>query len=344
MEHSEQVDLIVAKAHLLNDHGVLLGENMWPLDDVVALHDQAIQLLVNQSAEVVAAKAIRYELARGHDLVGSILFRSDLADLGFADSDGPPGAGPPPGAPGGRWNPLPGKPKPKPDSPQWENELGPPDPAGLGKRLGRPGRPAGPPGFGGKDLAQFNENHLTQARDTLTSLLAEEPDNSQFRLLLAQVERHRLVHLLRSSMRDDAGDAFRTARRILEKLVADFPQEPQYRLELADTLSLVSTRLTSISDEEAERDLNKAISYCQQLATAFPNVAQYQALLATSYRNLARVQQSTSNLKGAEENLSLAQEQLLSLATDHPAQPFYEIGLAFTVIELAAVKRRIGAG
>ncbi len=350
-EHPRQVEAILAKARLLNDHGVLLGENMWPWDEVVALHRQAIQFLTDQPAGVANTAVVRYELARAHDLAGSVLFRGDFADLEMTAGAGSPGVGPlgvgpPGGASGGQWPLTPPKRKPNPGAWPWLNGQGPPRRGGPDGWSVRAGRHDGPHGFGPRadleDIAQFNEDHLAQAHSTLASLLTEEPSHPQYRLLMAQVERHRLVHLLRSFRSNEASDSFRTARGILEQLVADFPQEPQYRLELADTLSLVSTRLTSISDEEAERDLNKAISYCKQLAAAFPHVTQYQALLVTSYRNLARVQQSSRDLAGAEANLALAHEHLLSLTTSYPAQPFYEIELALTVINLADVKRMIG--
>ncbi len=350
-EHPGEINLIVAKARLLNDLGILLGEDMRPWAEVTAHHVKAIRFLSEQDPTVAASAAVRYELARSHDLAGSVLFRGDFADLDMAGSGGGPGAGPPPegGPPGGpqrRWHGLESKPKPPPGDGPWSGKLERPPhegPFGWSARGQRRGPPPGNVGSADpEDIGRFNEEHLTQAHDALTALLATQPHDAAYRLLMAQVERHRLVHSLRSYQLDQAGQAFRHARELLEQLVAEYPQEPQYRLELADTLSLVSTRLTSISDEEAERDLNKAIAYCRQLAAAFPQIAQYQALLVTSYRNLARVQQSKRNLHGAEESLSLAREQLLTLASSHPAQPFYEIELAMVVLDLANVRQRMG--
>ena len=189
----------------------------------------------------------------------------------------------------------------------------------------------------------MNEKQLQQAHDILTTLIAEDADNPEYRLLQAQVERHRLVHSLLRHSSEDAGAAFHAARGILEQLVADFPQEPQYRMELADTLSLVSTRLTSISDSSAEEYLKQAIETCLPLAKSFPNQPQYQALLATSYRNLARVQQTRQNLADADRNFQFAKERLELLVTRDPGHAFYKVGLAFAAIDLAEVKMARGA-
>ncbi len=192
-------------------------------------------------------------------------------------------------------------------------------------------------------MGAFNEDQLELAHDILTTLIAEDVDNPEYRLLQAQVERHRLVHSLLRHRSEDAGAAFHAARGILEQLVADFPQEPQYRMELADTLSLVSTRLTSISDSNAEEYLKQAIETCLPLAKSFPNQPQYQALLATSYRNLARVQQARQNLADADRNFQFAKERLELLVTRDPAHAFYKVGLAFAAIDLAEIKMARGA-
>lgn len=165
---------------------------------------------------------------------------------------------------------------------------------------------------------EFSEYHLTQALQLASGLVEEDRQNPQYRLLLGRIQRHRLVHLLMSSRWDDARASFDAARGIFQQLVADDPQQPLYLLELADILSLASARLSPMSDAEAEGYLNQAIGYALQLTNAFPNVVQYQALLASSYRNLARIQQSQKRYNEAEHNLKLAEERLEALANRKP--------------------------
>jgi hypothetical protein len=114
-------------------------------------------------------------------------------------------------------------------------------------------------------------------------------------------------------------------------------------MELADTLSLASTWLPSLSATDAEDYLKEAIESCQQLTGAFPSVPQYQALLATAYRNLAHVQQASHNRKWAEASLELARERLEFLVARSPVKEFHEAALILVLKDLAELKRTRGA-
>ncbi|MBN1851731.1 MAG: serine/threonine protein kinase [Pirellulales bacterium] len=345
-----QIDVVVQKSRLLNDYGILLSESMESPKGIAGFHLQAVSFLLDQPEDVTAARPVRFELARSHDLAGSEFFRMQFISLDIPLSNGPPGFGPPMSPPPGDGGlppfgpPIPRKNLPSMRPPGPENPL-------PGLRHGRDSsRPAFPnarefTGTGRHDEMdgpqgprEFSEYHLTQARQIVAQLLAEESENPQYRLLQAQIERHRLVHLLLSHRTADAADSFNQARTLLEKLVSDFPQEPQYRLELADTLSLASTRLASISETEAEEYLHQAIDLCQRLTAAFPNETQYQALQAASYRNLAYVQRSSQQFLEAERNLDLAKRGIEFLAARHPAQAFYDIALALVARDLADLK------
>ena len=66
-------------------------------------------------------------------------------------------------------------------------------------------------------------------------------------------------------------------------------------------------------------------------------------MLATSYRNLARVQQTQQNLVGADHSFQAAQQRLELLVNGAPTNAFYKAGLAFATIDLAEVKMARGA-
>ncbi len=125
--------------------------------------------------------------------------------------------------------------------------------------------------------------------------------------------------------------------------MAEYPHKPLYRMELADTLSLAGERLSSLTDTEAKAYLTEAIQSCQQLAGAFPSVPEYQALLAKSYQNLARIEQAGGDLKEAEANLDLARQRLESLVQRSPEKEFHEARLIGVLWELAELKRTGGA-
>jgi tetratricopeptide (TPR) repeat protein len=173
------------------------------------------------------------------------------------------------------------------------------------------------------------------ACDILEGLVAEDATDRESRLALAQAERHRFVHYLLSRRMDAAAASFKTARNILEQLVDEYPKEPRYRVELADALSLAGARLSTLTEEQAEEYLQRAVDAAVQLATAFPSVAEYQALLASSYRNLARLHRRLGKLQQAESELERAEERLASLVTRYPEHEFYPLSLALTSLELA---------
>jgi tetratricopeptide (TPR) repeat protein len=170
----------------------------------------------------------------------------------------------------------------------------------------------------------------------------DEPKNAQFRAALARAQRHRYVHFLVTNQRDRAAVSFGAARGLLEALVAEFPNDPAHRLELADTLSLAGTRRAALPDDEAKDYLERSIDLCLQLASAFPSVPEYQALLASSYRGLARINRTSGDLADAEHYLELAEERLHTLVARHSSNAFYPLTLAQTALDLAEVKRRRG--
>ncbi len=344
---AENVEHVVAKARLLNDRGNMAGEQGRRSPRTADYHIQAVTFLSGQSAHMSSNSAVRYELARSHDLAGSAVFPNLTAGPGMPQPGGPPAdvmrgpsfdspRRPPHGkSPDDRPSRLRGPSRffsdpagPRPE-PRHEDDAGP------SLDFGRHGYR--------EDPKQFSERHLSEARRMVAELLEESPEDPRYRLLLAQVERHRLIHLRLGGRADEAAGPFEAARTVLLELVADYPREPQYRMELADTLSLASAWLPSINDAEAEDYLSQAIESCRQLTNAFPSVPEYQALLATSYRNLAHVQQARGDLKEAEQSLDRARERLEFLVTRCPAKEFHETTLILVSRDLAELKRVRGA-
>lgn len=313
-----QLDAIVAKARIWNDLGLLFADSVRPPPEVQDMHRLAIEYLTNQPAELRGRSEVQFELARAHDLAGSVSLRG-MANVPLSTSP----AGPPLGPRGGRLPPAPfGPPPPK----LWR------DP--LGKNGGRHRGPNNP--------AERTEKELLQARQILGELRRQEPERADYQVAVAQTERHLFVHFLMANRPEEAATSFHAARTILEQLIATAPHEPRYLMELADTLSLASARLDSNAEVNAEAALNQAIAHCQQLTTAFPGVPEYQALLATSYRNLARTRFAKHDLLAAQSHLELARERLSALAERYPGNAFHTLNLVLTLVDLAEVKRVSG--
>jgi tetratricopeptide (TPR) repeat protein len=185
----------------------------------------------------------------------------------------------------------------------------------------------------------WSESQLALACGILQALVAEDPTDRESRLALAQAERHRFVQFLLSRRMEAATESFDAARNLLEKLVEEFPKEPRYRVELADILSLAGARLSTLADTRAEENLQRAVDTAVQLTTAFPSAAEYQALLASSYRNLARLHRKLENLEQAEWEYARAEDRLALLVARYPEHEFYPLSLALTSLELAETKR-----
>ena len=174
----QQVDLVIAKARLLNDQGILLSTNMQPFDEVIQRHLQAVKFLSSQTPAVASLAKVRYELARSHDLAGSVVSRNRFADLSLAGTGGPPGPlapGPPgpipnnplsPGPPRKTAESLGENPLPWPKPPRGRGPFGAGPAAGkqrprrgpLTPGLLRGGPESGPP-LGGALGAQFDWVH-----------------------------------------------------------------------------------------------------------------------------------------------------------------------------------------
>jgi tetratricopeptide (TPR) repeat protein len=300
--------LVVAKARAMNDLGILFAAHMRPRPEEE--HRRAIEFLAVQPPAIGADRRVRFELARAHDLAGSVGARSGMMSLAL-DS---PAA---------------------PDRPRDGPDRRPPD---SRRTTGSDGPGSSRPKF---DPAAI-EKDLARACAILAALVEEEPGNSQFRAAQARAERHRYVHFLFTNQRDRVAASFQTARGLLEALVQEFPADPSFRLELADTLSLAGTRRAAMPVEEAEVYLTRAVDLCLQLAAAFPSIGEYQALLATSHRGLARINRTRGRLADAEQHLELARARLDQLVARHSTNAFYPLTLGQTALDLAEVKRRRG--
>jgi serine/threonine protein kinase len=340
----QRADFAAAKARTLNNLGVLYGADMPTLAEALGQHRQAIEFLSKQPVENIRTRTVRLELARAHDLAGSVGIRTGFTTFiletpepkGPLQNDGPrPKFGRPP-SDGNRRGPPPFGSGFGPDGTRTPREPGEPN---AGRQLGPGGK--GPRGPGAFDPA-WSERQLALACDILERLTAEDATDRESRLALAQAERHRFVHYLLGRRMDAAAESFKTTREILERLVEADPQEPRYRVELADALSLAGARLSTLTEEQAEEYLQRAVDAAEPLAAAFPSVAEYQALLASSYRNLARLHRRLGKLEQAEGELAHAEERLASLVTRYPEHEFYPLSLALTSLELAETARARG--
>jgi serine/threonine protein kinase/Flp pilus assembly protein TadD len=114
-----------------------------------------------------------------------------------------------------------------------------------------------------------------------------------------------------------ATESFRQAIDLLERLVADFPDRREYRLELAR----VCTRAPGLLPRDRGAVLKRGLSLAQGLVNESPHVPEYLQVLATAYNDVA------ANAGSAEEAETYARQYLHwaeKLAAAVPDNPKYQ--------------------
>lgn len=205
---------------------------------------------------------------------------------------------------------------------------------GPGGFRGGPGGPDGPR----MPIQAMIDDDLFRGRDLLAGLCAEFPERDDYLLAYATSQRHLMLHFLATNRLPEATEAFNRARETLDKLTASTADDPKVLLELADTLSTASARLTGLDAQQSEDYLRQSTRTCEQLCESFPSVPEYQALLATCEDKLGALEQGKQNLPEAEEAYKLAIDRLLKLRERFPSDRFYQLSLLQTATHLAELR------
>jgi tetratricopeptide (TPR) repeat protein len=135
----------------------------------------------------------------------------------------------------------------------------------------------------------------------------------------------------------------RDALAIKQRLAADFPRVPEYRLELARAYNNLGALVIGAGRRtEAENAYRDALAMLKQIAVDFPTVPGYRRELATSHYNRGLVLSATGRLKEAEDNYDRALTIQKQLAADFPNQPDLRNDLAATCANLAILYSQQG--
>ena len=128
---------------------------------------------------------------------------------------------------------------------------------------------------------------------------------------------------------EPAEKAFRAALTLLIDLSTQFPDNPDYRRELAASYNNLGNLLKETGRVAlAERAYREALTGRQQLAEAFPESAVYRLDLAGSYNNLGLVLKSLGQPRAAEEQIREGENLLAALHQEFPTRPAYAQELA----------------
>jgi len=290
-------------------------------------HYKAVSLLKRQPSQIADGPECRFELVQSYLALASFWEPSGIisqdASTQDRDEDRPPS----------------GRGRESRDAEEGDANRGesrrpkPPSPDGRAKRPESSRSRERGPGFRGPP-------HLMALKE-LEKLLADEPDNPEYQLARARAHRLSMRFARYFGGYDNAAAALVKAIDILTNLVEQHPQEVSYKVELVETLLQ-----TPIKRDAGDVDvfyagnIQQAAKVAGELATSFPHMHQYTALLAGSQRKLGAVAQQGGELELAESHYVEAVEILNSLVENYPAVTVYQIALAQSRQRLGDLKRQ----
>ncbi len=354
--------LLAAKAAILNDLGELQHQQKQYRPVAFTTHSQVVQLAKSLPAEIRELPELQFQVARAYHMMGSIRLRTeiDAGLIGIAANQPPGFSNPRPGRLGpGRWDfgrsgfgrGRGGDGRGGRGGGGFLSEAF--SSLGLAELYDRPPRPTHNTG-GSRSETKATDGTQVQPFDypvgqgplpdietgimLLTKLIDQFPTNTQYALAYAQALQHRYIYLIHDQDSQLADQAFEDAETHLRSWVTRQPDNPAFLVELADLLSLAGVIRSETTSQDSLLKLQESVDYCKQLNQKFPKISDYQALLATSYRNLARALRDSGDSQSATTYFGLARETFLSLQNPpNPSQPF-DTPLLICDIDLAILQ------
>lgn len=129
--------------------------------------------------------------------------------------------------------------------------------------------------------------------------------------------------------------AFHRCRELYSRLVADFPADPAYQYNLAETQNHLGYVYRDTGrPAEAEIAFLDAQAILKQLARDFPTRSEFRRVLAENYHGLGIWLKNANRLSDAEKAYILAEEIYQQLAADFPAERDFRFSLAQTQMSL----------
>jgi serine/threonine-protein kinase len=180
------------------------------------------------------------------------------------------------------------------------------------------------------------------------SIAEQHHTEEALQMLGALASKHNnLANLLQTgSQLKESEVAYHEVLAIQEQLAARFPNEPQYRLELARSHHNLAHLLeTTGRREEAARSYQKAIAIKTQLAADFPGEPQYRQSLAVTHHSLGNLLVDAGQLQEAEkeyQNALTIQKELVAQYPKDPNAPLYRKNLAESLNSLGTLLQATG--
>lgn len=153
-----------------------------------------------------------------------------------------------------------------------------------------------------------------------------------------------LGELLYSTRRpSEAVEELERARRIFQKLVADFPNERGYQESLGNNANFLGAYYLKIGKlKNAEDSFRMGIEILAKLSTAFPQIPDYRVTKASLTSGLATALAISGEQANALEKFRESAQQLEDLVDDFPKIPNYRFQAANAIRRLGVHYKNIG--
>lgn len=186
----------------------------------------------------------------------------------------------------------------------------------------------------------YVHSNLEQSLNLLSDLAQEEPENQSYSLALAHCYRNRLAVAALLNHYEDAAKEIESAIEILEGLVNVDPENPRFRFELADTLSLTSPSFDIDGQVTTSLDrMKKANQVANDLLVHYPHVPEYQVLQANVLASMASIKYSMKEFDDAKQNYEEATAELASVVDRYPLVAVYRVRQALVMQDLGILLR-----
>ncbi len=199
----------------------------------------------------------------------------------------------------------------------------------------------------------MNDEHqylLADAETLLTSLVQRQPNTPEYSFLLARCYRTKSEQFRKGS---DSLASSQEAIDILERLVSEFPDVPDYRFELGDLYSSLvfrklyskgwhNTEWTPELRQNAEEQLLAALDVTNDLDLTHPNIPQYLMLKSRLHHTYAKVLKDSDRVADAERQYRRAIEKQRLVVRHADDGHHHEIFLARYRLEFAELQFKLG--
>ncbi|MGD0382156.1 MAG: hypothetical protein ABSA77_01455 [Thermoguttaceae bacterium] len=147
---------------------------------------------------------------------------------------------------------------------------------------------------------------------------------------------------------DSTRETTNKAVQILQKLVEEYPDVPDYRYDLSETYAIEDDRgpfFPKATDSTARKrsleTLEKALAISEELVAEHPNIPDYAVSQVFIRLRLANILQE-SDRSGAESNLRKALDLQSALVRRYPKTFTYKFGMAIIYESLAVLLEKRG--